>query len=74
MFYAAVEEKCYLSNASCLCLTQPQYRKLGTSDWLNQPLFEKLLGSIEHELQVLQGLTESCHQVGFSQFSLKEKL
>ncbi|XP_042357203.1 tumor necrosis factor alpha-induced protein 2-like isoform X2 [Plectropomus leopardus] len=41
---------------------KPQYRKLGTSDWLNKPLFEKLLVSLEKELQDLQGSTESCHQ------------
>lgn len=41
---------------------KPQYRRLGTSDWLNNPLFENLLVSIEKELQDLQELTESCHQ------------
>ncbi|KAM9341656.1 tumor necrosis factor alpha-induced protein 2 isoform 2-T2 [Symphorus nematophorus] len=41
---------------------KPQYRKLGTSNWLNKNLFEKLLDSIEHELQDLQGSIEPCHQ------------
>ncbi|XP_070776384.1 tumor necrosis factor alpha-induced protein 2 [Enoplosus armatus] len=41
---------------------KPQYRKLGTSDWLNKSLFEKLLVSAEKELQDLQGSIESCHQ------------
>lgn len=72
--------RCYLSNASWLCLTQPQYRKLGTSDWLNKNLFEKLLLSIENELQDLQGSVEPCHQVDgrkhktHSSFNLKEML
>ncbi|XP_070835817.1 tumor necrosis factor alpha-induced protein 2-like [Chaetodon trifascialis] len=38
------------------------YRKLGTSDWLNKDLFEKLLVSIEQQLQDLQGSIEACHQ------------
>ncbi|XP_045919634.1 tumor necrosis factor alpha-induced protein 2 isoform X2 [Micropterus dolomieu] len=41
---------------------KPQYRKLGTSDWLNKPLFEKLLVSIENEIQDLRGSIENCHQ------------
>ncbi|XP_037602954.1 tumor necrosis factor alpha-induced protein 2 isoform X1 [Sebastes umbrosus] len=42
---------------------KPQYRKLGTNDWLSKPnLFEKLLVSVEDELQDLQGVIESCHQ------------
>ncbi|XP_031729063.1 tumor necrosis factor alpha-induced protein 2 isoform X1 [Anarrhichthys ocellatus] len=41
---------------------KPEYRKLGTSDWLNNNLFEKLLAGIEKELQDLQGSMESCHQ------------
>ena len=48
---------------SRLFLTQPQYRQLGTSDWLNKSLFDKLLLSIERELQDLQGSVEPCHQV-----------
>ncbi|XP_041809815.1 tumor necrosis factor alpha-induced protein 2-like isoform X2 [Chelmon rostratus] len=42
---------------------KPHYRKLGTSDWLHKQLFEKLLVSIEQELQELQGSIESCHQM-----------
>ncbi|XP_054469847.1 tumor necrosis factor alpha-induced protein 2-like isoform X2 [Anoplopoma fimbria] len=38
------------------------YRKLGTTDWLNRPLFEKLLVDIAKEIQDLQGSIESCHQ------------
>lgn len=56
-------QKCDLSNAACLCSTQPEYRKLGTSGWLNKNLFNRLLGGIEEELQVLQGSIGSCHQV-----------
>lgn len=42
---------------------KPQYRKLGTNDWLSKPnLFEKLLVSVEDELQDLKGVIESCHQ------------
>ncbi|KAI3367095.1 hypothetical protein L3Q82_008160 [Scortum barcoo] len=41
---------------------KPQYRKLGTNDWLNKSAFAKLLGGIEEELQGLQGLVESCQQ------------
>ncbi|XP_068574118.1 tumor necrosis factor alpha-induced protein 2 isoform X2 [Cebidichthys violaceus] len=41
---------------------KPQYRKLGTNDWLNKHLFEELLAGIEKELQDLQGSMESCHQ------------
>ncbi|XP_070698095.1 tumor necrosis factor alpha-induced protein 2-like [Pempheris klunzingeri] len=41
---------------------KPQYRKLGTSDWLNKSLFEELLVSITQELQDLQGSIESCNQ------------
>ncbi|XP_050934235.1 tumor necrosis factor alpha-induced protein 2 isoform X1 [Lates calcarifer] len=47
---------------------KPQYRKLGTSDWLNKPLFEKLLVSIQAEIQELQGSKESCHQELMSKF------
>ncbi|XP_039993957.1 tumor necrosis factor alpha-induced protein 2-like isoform X2 [Xiphias gladius] len=47
---------------------KPQYRKLGTSDWLNKPLFEKLLASIQTESQELQGSKESCHQELICQF------
>ncbi|XP_076604047.1 tumor necrosis factor alpha-induced protein 2-like [Chaetodon auriga] len=41
---------------------KPHYRKLGTSDWLNSDPFEKLLVSIEQQLQDLQGSIEACHQ------------
>lgn len=41
---------------------KPHYKKLGTSDWLNKGLFEKLLINIEPELQDLQGSTHVCHQ------------
>lgn len=45
-----------------LPLMQPQYRKLGT-DWLNKSAFDNLLVSIETEIQDLEAVTESCHQV-----------
>lgn len=38
------------------------YRKLGTSEWLNQQLFEPLLDTITHEFQDVKGSTDSCHQ------------
>uniref|UniRef100_A0AAQ4NXB1 Tumor necrosis factor, alpha-induced protein 2b n=1 Tax=Gasterosteus aculeatus aculeatus TaxID=481459 RepID=A0AAQ4NXB1_GASAC len=41
---------------------KPEYRKLGTSGWLNKNLFNRLLGGIEEELQGLQGSIGSCHQ------------
>ncbi|XP_078145713.1 tumor necrosis factor alpha-induced protein 2 isoform X2 [Centroberyx gerrardi] len=41
---------------------KPQYRTLGTSDWLKEQVFEKLLGSLEEHIKDLQGLTESCQQ------------
>lgn len=41
---------------------KPQYRKLGTSDWLNKSVFENLLVSIEQQIQDLQGAAESCHK------------
>ncbi|XP_042244912.1 tumor necrosis factor alpha-induced protein 2 isoform X1 [Thunnus maccoyii] len=41
---------------------KPQYRKLGTSDWLNKSVFENLLVSTEREIQDLQGSAELCHQ------------
>uniref|UniRef100_A0A667ZDV8 Tumor necrosis factor, alpha-induced protein 2b n=1 Tax=Myripristis murdjan TaxID=586833 RepID=A0A667ZDV8_9TELE len=41
---------------------KPQYRTLGTNDWLRKLLFEKLLQSIESHIEDLQGLTGSCHQ------------
>ncbi|XP_033497952.2 tumor necrosis factor alpha-induced protein 2 isoform X1 [Epinephelus lanceolatus] len=50
---------------------KPQYRKLGTSDWLNKPLFEKLLVSIENELQGLQGSIVSSHQKLVGQLHLE---
>ncbi|XP_029349750.1 tumor necrosis factor alpha-induced protein 2-like isoform X2 [Echeneis naucrates] len=47
---------------------RPQYRKLGTNDWLNQPLFDRLLLSIQQEVEELQGTKESCHKELISQF------
>ncbi|XP_030574335.1 tumor necrosis factor alpha-induced protein 2-like [Archocentrus centrarchus] len=42
---------------------KPHYQKLGTSEWLkNNALFEKLLLTLDEELQQLQGSTQSCHQ------------
>ncbi|XP_071368476.1 tumor necrosis factor alpha-induced protein 2-like isoform X2 [Centroberyx affinis] len=41
---------------------KPQYRTLGTSDWLKEQVFEKLLGGLEEHIEDLQGLTESCQQ------------
>ncbi|CAK6980988.1 tumor necrosis factor alpha-induced protein 2-like [Scomber scombrus] len=42
---------------------KPQYRKLGTSDWLNKPTpFDNLLSGIEKEIGDLQGSIEACHQ------------
>ncbi|KAF1374411.1 hypothetical protein PFLUV_G00228820 [Perca fluviatilis] len=41
---------------------RPQYRMLGTNDWLHKDVFEKLLESIEKEIQELRGSCESCHQ------------
>ncbi|XP_037342784.2 tumor necrosis factor alpha-induced protein 2-like [Pungitius pungitius] len=41
---------------------KPEYRKLGTSDWLNKNLFISLLHGLEEELQGLQGSIGSCHQ------------
>ncbi|XP_033979085.1 tumor necrosis factor alpha-induced protein 2-like isoform X1 [Trematomus bernacchii] len=41
---------------------KPQYRKLGTSDWLHQSEFNELLDGINKEGQDLQGSTESCHK------------
>ncbi|XP_041828814.1 tumor necrosis factor alpha-induced protein 2 isoform X2 [Melanotaenia boesemani] len=43
-------------------LLKPQYRKLGTSDWLKKNVFDKLLDSIEQELQELQCPAKSSHQ------------
>ncbi|XP_047466533.1 tumor necrosis factor alpha-induced protein 2-like isoform X2 [Mugil cephalus] len=39
-----------------------QYQKLGTKDWLNKNSSEKLLLSIEKELQELQGPNQSCYK------------
>ncbi|XP_041669012.1 tumor necrosis factor alpha-induced protein 2-like isoform X2 [Cheilinus undulatus] len=40
-----------------------KYSQLGTSEWLKKPAtFEKLLDSIEKELQDLQGSVQSCHE------------
>ncbi|XP_017262998.1 tumor necrosis factor alpha-induced protein 2 isoform X2 [Kryptolebias marmoratus] len=41
---------------------KPHYQKLGTSDWLKKNAFEKLLSSLEMELQGFQDLHPSCHQ------------
>ncbi|XP_063765290.1 tumor necrosis factor alpha-induced protein 2-like isoform X2 [Eleginops maclovinus] len=41
---------------------KPQYRKLGTSDWLHKGQFKELLDDIKNEVQDLQGSTESCHK------------
>lgn len=41
---------------------KPHYQKLGTSDWLNKNMFEKLLIGMEKELQELQGSNQTCHQ------------
>ncbi|XP_076022174.1 tumor necrosis factor alpha-induced protein 2-like isoform X2 [Genypterus blacodes] len=40
----------------------PLYHQLGTSDWLKKPVFDKLLASVDEQVQHLQGLTEPCHQ------------
>lgn len=61
--YTAVEEGASPSLMFSLCLLQQHYRKLGTSEWLNQQLFEPLLDTITHEFQDVKGSTESCHQV-----------
>ncbi|XP_051812544.1 tumor necrosis factor alpha-induced protein 2 isoform X2 [Acanthochromis polyacanthus] len=41
---------------------KPHYQKLGTSDWLKKNPFEKLLSSIEKELEDLQGSSLLCNQ------------
>ncbi|XP_034715252.1 tumor necrosis factor alpha-induced protein 2 isoform X2 [Etheostoma cragini] len=41
---------------------KPQYRMLGTNKWLEKAVFEKLLDSIENEIQDLRGSREACHQ------------
>uniref|UniRef100_A0A8C4HGR3 Exocyst complex component Sec6 n=1 Tax=Dicentrarchus labrax TaxID=13489 RepID=A0A8C4HGR3_DICLA len=41
---------------------KPQYRKLGTNEWLKKHIFDKLLESIKQELQELQGSVKSCHE------------
>lgn len=61
--YTAAEEGASPSQMFSLCLLQQQYRKLGTSEWLNQHLFEPLLDTITHEFQDVKGSTDSCHQV-----------
>ncbi|XP_059209245.1 tumor necrosis factor alpha-induced protein 2-like [Centropristis striata] len=50
---------------------KPQYRKLGTNNWLSKPLFDKLLVSIEKELQDLQGSSQSSHQKLVGQLHLE---
>ncbi|KAK2826755.1 hypothetical protein Q5P01_020969 [Channa striata] len=47
---------------------KPQYRKLGTDDWLNKPVFDSLLCSIKAQIQDLQGSPESSHQELIGQF------
>ncbi|KAG7219293.1 hypothetical protein INR49_018776 [Caranx melampygus] len=47
---------------------KPQYRKLGTSDWLNKSVFDDLLHSIQTKSEELQGSRESCHQELMGQF------
>ncbi|KAM4625124.1 tumor necrosis factor alpha-induced protein 2 isoform 2-T2 [Polymixia lowei] len=49
---------------------QPQYSTLGTHSWLENPLFENLLDSIEEHIEKLQGLTASCHQELMGQLQL----
>ncbi|XP_003962908.2 tumor necrosis factor alpha-induced protein 2 [Takifugu rubripes] len=41
---------------------KPQYRKIGTLDWLNRRVFENLLVDLQQELQVLQGSSATSHQ------------
>ncbi|KAM8913463.1 tumor necrosis factor alpha-induced protein 2-like isoform 2-T2 [Spinachia spinachia] len=41
---------------------KPEYRKLGTSDWLKNNQFTGLLDGLEEELQGLQGSIGSCHR------------
>ncbi|XP_035530467.1 tumor necrosis factor alpha-induced protein 2-like isoform X2 [Morone saxatilis] len=41
---------------------KPQYRKLGTNEWLKKHIFDKLLESIKQELQELHGSVKSCHE------------
>ncbi|XP_047466535.1 tumor necrosis factor alpha-induced protein 2-like [Mugil cephalus] len=45
-----------------------QYQKLGTKDWLNKNAFDKLLLSIEKELQELRGPNQSGYQELIGQF------
>ncbi|XP_058471653.1 tumor necrosis factor alpha-induced protein 2-like isoform X1 [Solea solea] len=47
---------------------RPQYRKLGTSEWLNKGVFEKLLLSAQAVDEQLRGLKESCRQELLCQF------
>ncbi|XP_053701315.1 tumor necrosis factor alpha-induced protein 2 [Synchiropus splendidus] len=42
---------------------KPNYRKLGTCDWLNSSaLMATMMDSMENEVQSLEGSLESCHQ------------
>ncbi|KAM9777651.1 tumor necrosis factor alpha-induced protein 2-like [Neosynchiropus ocellatus] len=41
---------------------KPNYRKLGTCEWLNRSAFEMMIDSMENEIQNLEGSLESCHQ------------
>lgn len=70
---AAVEQIVSPSQMSSLYLLQQHYRKLGTSEWLHQPVFEPLLERITQEFQAVQGSTESCHQVTNPQTTFPKK-
>lgn len=65
--------KCFLTD-SCLCLTQPQYRKLGTNEWLSKPVFKNLLLSLQRQTEDLQGLNQSCLQVNATKQTLLQSL
>uniref|UniRef100_A0A3P9KV22 Exocyst complex component Sec6 n=1 Tax=Oryzias latipes TaxID=8090 RepID=A0A3P9KV22_ORYLA len=41
---------------------KPQYQKLGTSDWLKKNAFQKLLDTLEKELQQFQDVPHTCRQ------------
>ncbi|XP_008314197.1 tumor necrosis factor alpha-induced protein 2 isoform X2 [Cynoglossus semilaevis] len=47
---------------------KPQYRKLGTNEWLSKPVFKNLLLSLQRQTEDLQGLNQSCLQELVSQF------
>uniref|UniRef100_H3C172 Exocyst complex component Sec6 n=1 Tax=Tetraodon nigroviridis TaxID=99883 RepID=H3C172_TETNG len=50
---------------------KPQYRKIGTTEWLNNQVFEKLLMSLQQEIPVLQGSTPTSHQNLIGQMHLE---